>query len=223
MAVIDYDVDIMGLGIPPLGPATDEPYQTGETNFPDRYDDLAEQRIIVMLDIMRAYLETLTSRQQLQRFHHAVSRVMGEVAYNRIYDDLGAETVSATIAVGSAGGETVGCETVDPDGTVNTTLAPAPLGVTSDLPTLVAAINGLGAPLGAANEVEAFAAPGGKLGFRLNAAGIAAGLTFTLSGDFIAKLGVPVGPHASAVRLAARRARDKGLEHFHREIRDDAL
>ncbi len=215
MALIDYDTDILPLI--PFGPATDEPYATGETEYPDRYDDVSEQRILVMIDVMRAYLETLTRRDELQRFHHAMSRILGEVAYNRVYDDLGASVQGNVPAPATAGPETVGVDVIAPDGTV-TVQAPAAVGVTSDLPTLVAAINGL---LGWPAEVEAYAA-GDKLGFRLTAAGEAAGSSFTLTGDLIALSGVQPGPHVIAVRAAARRARDKGLDHFHKEIRDDA-
>ena len=217
MAVLDFDVDILGLGIPPLGPATDEPYATGEADFPARYDDVSEQRIVVMMDVMRAYLETLTRRDELQRFHHAMSHILGEVAYNRVYDDLGARTSSNVAVAGAAGTETVGVDVIDPTNTP-AVQAPAAVGAAADLATLVANINGLA---GWPAEVEAYV-DGNKLGFRLTAAGEAAGSTFVLTGTLPALVGIPVGPHVSAVRAAARRARDKGLDHFNREIRDDA-
>ena len=224
MALFDFDVDLLPTWAGAIGAGAttlngEEPYATFLADDATRYDDAAEQRIVVMMDIMRAYLETLTSRQQLQRFHHAMSRILGEVAYSRVYDDLGARTLSNIVVTGSAGPETVGVDVQAPDGTV-TVQAPAPVGVTGDLPTLVAAINGLG---GWPAEVEAYADPSGKLGFRLTAAGETAGSTFTLTGDLVALVGVPVGPHTSGVREAARRARDKGLEHFHREIRAAGL
>ncbi len=216
MPLIDFDVDIRALWAG--GPTVngEEPYAQGAIDFPDRYDDASEERILIMMDIMRAYLETLTRRDELQRFHHAMSRILGEVAYNRVYDDLGARTSGNVAAPATAGPETAGVDVIAPDGTV-AVQAPAAVGVTSDLPTLVAAINGLG---GWPAEVEAYA-DGNKLGFRLTAAGEAAGSSFELTGTLIALAGLRPGPHVIPVRAAARRARDKGLDHFHREIRDD--
>lgn len=213
MPLIDYDADIHALW---AAVAAEEPYAQSASDFPARYNgDISEERILIMLDVMRAYLETLTERQELQRFHHAVSRMLGEVAYNRVYDDLGARVLgNVAVALPTAGTETLGVDVIDPLGAVVTTAAVAV--AASATPALL--VTNCDAVLPA--EVESYV-ENGKLGFRLTAAGEAAGSTFTLLGTLPALAGVQPGPHAIPVRAAARRARDKGLDHYNKEIRAD--
>lgn len=229
MALIDFDTNILALWTGNVD--GEEPYAQGAIDFPARYNDDSEQRTLVMMDIMRAYLETLTRRDELQRFHMSMSRILGEVAYNRIYDNLNID-VSGNVPVNGslAVVDTIGLTTTEPDGTV-TTVAPAAVGATATLALLVAAINGLGAPFGAGPGagvyVEAYIS-GNNLGFRTSTA-LTAGqltasqaLTFEFTGTLVAKSGLRPGPYVNAVRATARNARDKGLDHFHKEIRNNA-
>ncbi len=216
MPLVDFDAYLGPGGLDIYADiVAEEPYATGLTEYPDRYDDDSERRILIMIDVMRAYLETLTRRDELQRFHHAMSRILGEVAYNRLYDDLGARVVGNVPVTGTAGGETVVVDVIAPDGSVATTTATAAANGT--LAALIADLNG---KLPA--EVESFS-DGDKLGFRLTAAGEAAGSSFLFdpTSTLIPVAGVKRGPHVIAVRAAARRARDKGLDHYHKEVRAD--
>lgn len=236
MALFDFDVDLLPVWAGAIGAGAttlngEEPYATLLAAEPTRYDDDSEQRIVIMMDIMRSYLETVTDRAEIQRFHQAMSRVLGEVAYSRVYDDLSIY-VSGNVPVGvTAGGLTLGLTATDRAGTAVVT-APAAVGGAT-LAALITNINALGAPFdvadGAGVYVEAYD-NGGRLGLRTTRALAGANLTaaheqtIEFTGDLLPAVGIPSGVlYTNGVNAAARRARDKGLDHFHREIRAAAM
>ena len=238
MALFDFDVDLLPVWAGALGAtgattiSGEQPYAAFVADDALRYDDAAEQRIVLMMEITRAYLETLTSRQQLLRFHHAMSRILGEVAYSRVYEDLSIDVVG-NVPVGdtSVGPLQIGMNAIDRDGSVTNT-ADQNVGAAT-LAGLVSNINGLGAPFsdadGAGVYVEAYIYNGQYLGLRTTRALAGANLTaahaqtIEFTGDLLAAVGIAPGPWTNGVNAAARRARDKGLEHYHREIRAAGL
>jgi len=229
MPLIDFDTDILALwaGAPTV--VGEEPYASGVINYPDRYDDDSEKRLLVLMDVLRAYMETLTSRNEMQRFGQVIGRLIGEVAYSRAYDSLGIAAVG-NVPVGDTTGLEIGLVATAPDGTDAVTADAAVGG--ADLATLVANINALGAPFsdadGAGVYVEAYESAG-KLGLRTTHALAGANLvaaqaqTITFTGDLLAAVGLKPGPYVNAVRAAARRARDLALAYYQGEIRSDSL
>lgn len=229
MSLIDFDTDILALWAGGPTVVGEEPYATGLVDYPARYNDDSEKRILILMDVMRAYMETMTSRAEMQRFGQVFGRLVGEVAYSRAYDNLVIDVVG-NVPVGDTTGLEIGMVATAPDGTDAVTADAAVGG--GDLATLVANINALGAPFsdadGAGVYVEAYEAAG-KLGLRTTQALAGANLvaaqaqTITFTGDLLAVVGLKPGPYVNAVRAAARRARDRALAYYHGEIRADSL
>ena len=52
-----------------------------------------EKRILTTLEVVRSYMDTLRNRNEVRNFHDCMSRMLSDIAYSDVYDDIRARVV----------------------------------------------------------------------------------------------------------------------------------
>jgi hypothetical protein len=210
---IDYDTDILPFYATNV--VTDPEYSAIPAAL--RNDD-AEQRILTTIEIVKAHLETLTSRTESNMLLYSLSRLAARTGSGGfVYDDLGIRAeanVSNPILVA-----TDDIRFVEPDGTQIAIVAAG--GVT--VAALVTAINGTAA-LGA--EGITAAVENGRLVIFQAAPAAGFGITIGVGAandQATVKTGIHARQYVNKVVETAHLGRDQALSNFVNTFRDADL
>lgn len=171
-----------------------------------RRNQTAEQKMLTLIEVTRAYMATLASDDEARKFHYVMSRMLAGVANNFAYDDLtvraignnpdvkitaaGGDTVSVTTSSGTDAvvlrvaligtSTTVATNSADGDTLTVTTVSGTDTITLDDAPyvSVAALVADINSQLSNVDEAEAYDAGSGRLGFR-NSTGNN-GVAFTL-------------------------------------------
>ena len=185
---------------------------------PDRRDGPNEQKVLTMIEVVRAMMAELATDEQARVFHYAMGRMLAGVAYNTVYDDLNVRVSGndTGVILSAANGDTI--DITDANGTDNVVLAAAPYAEIADL---VVDIN---SQIAIAVDVEAYDNDG-RLAFR-NVAG-SEGIGYSLAAGagptLLSKAGIEADDFVNPVEAVANAARDDAIAHFERSSNPTTL
>ena len=199
---IDYDTDILSLFAGSVNP--DEPYASVPALLKD---EDAERRILTTAEVVRAHMDTLTSRTEANILHFCVMRMIAKIGSGGfVYDSLDAEIIGNVCNPVFEVGDTI---TTNEDGDVNVITVDGP-GV--DVVTVAAEINA------ATVSIVASRSQFGKLVMTSPAS------FFVVAGVVADKAGIPIGiDFFSRRERVANEVRDTAVELFVAYARDEIL
>ena len=200
---IDYNTDILSLFAGSVDP--DEPYASVPAVLKD---DDTERRILTTAEVVRAHMDTLTSRTEANILHFCITRMIAKIgAGGFIYDVTDPEVIGNVCNPIFDAGDTI---TLDRDGDVSVvTVSEA----SSNVTTVAAEITADATTA----EVSASRSQNGKLV-------LFAESTFSVTAGVVAdKAGIPIDEFFNKRTTVANAVRDSAVELFVAYQRDETL
>lgn len=198
---IDYDADILTFFGGSVDP--DEPYASVPAALKD---EDAEKRILTTAEVVRAHMDTLTSRTESRLLHFCISRMISRIGSGGfVFDSLDAEIVGNVRDPLFEVGDTI---TTDEDGDVNVITVDGP-GL--DVVTVAAEITAGTVAIAASRSQN------GRLVMTSEE-------SFSVTAGVIAdKAGIPRDTFFSRRERVANEARDDAVEFYVAVARDETL